>query len=68
MIKKLIALVLVLVVGVYIGFQLPRGAGLIAALTSVGSSNESNYTALKIKSGVNRLQGYVRPYASDGVG
>ena len=47
MIKKLIAFVLVLVVGVYIGFQLPRGAGLVAAITSVGSSHESNYTGLK---------------------
>ena len=47
MMKKLIAFVLVLVVGVYIGFQLPRGAGLVAAITSVGSSHESNYTGLK---------------------
>ena len=47
MIKKTLLTVALLLLGVYIGFQLPRGAGLIATITGLGQADSSNYTALK---------------------
>lgn len=47
MIKKIVITFALLLVGIYIGFQLPRGAGLIATITGLGQSSDSNYTALK---------------------
>ena len=44
MIKKIAIFVVVLALGIGIGFQLPRGAGLIAALTSLGSDSPSDYS------------------------
>lgn len=44
MIKKIAIFVVVLALGIGIGFQLPRGAGLIAALTSLGSDSSSDYS------------------------
>ena len=47
MIKNIIALVLVLLVGVVVGLQLPRGAALIATISSLGGGENNNYAALK---------------------
>lgn len=47
MIKNIVALVLVLLVGVVVGLQLPRGAALIATISSLGGGENNNYAALK---------------------
>ena len=47
MIKNIVALVLVLLVGVVVGLQLPRGAALIATISSLGGGSNNDYAALK---------------------
>ena len=47
MIKNIVALVLVLLVGVVLGLQLPRGAALIATISSLGGGSNNDYAALK---------------------
>lgn len=47
MIKKLLAVFVVLAVGVAIGFQLPRGASLLSTVMSIGQSSNDNYAKLK---------------------
>ena len=47
MIKNIVALVLVLLVGVVVGLQLPRGATLIATISSLGGGSNNDYAALK---------------------
>jgi len=44
MIKKIIIASLLLILGAYIGFQLPRGANLLATLSNIGSGNNSDYS------------------------
>lgn len=47
MLKNLSLAIIVLIVGIYIGFQLPRGAGLIAAVSGFGQESNDSYIQLK---------------------
>ena len=47
MLKKILLLVVILLIGVYAGFQLPRGASLLSALMHISSNNEVNYRNTK---------------------
>lgn len=47
MIKKILLGVLLVAAGVYGGYQLPRGAGLIAAVTNLGQGGSGDYASLK---------------------
>ena len=43
MIKKILIAVVLIGIGVAIGFQLPRGASLIATLTGIGDSGNAEW-------------------------
>ena len=45
--KKILLLLIGLVVGLAIGFNLPRGAGLVATLASIGASPAEDYSRLE---------------------
>ncbi len=46
MIKKLLFTLLLLALGMYAGYQLPRGPALFSAMMGVGSNNDTDYSGL----------------------
>jgi hypothetical protein len=67
MIKYCLSVVLGIVIGIAMGYQLPRGAGLIAAMSNLGVTSEVDYSRLESHQTLIELfdmmdQGFVQSY------